>query len=194
MTEHPTPRPGGRSRRVKEAVFEAFEALLQEQPEQLPTMARIASEAGVNPTSLYRRWGDVAALAADVAVERLMRTLPVPDSGALKTDLTAWASNAARSLSGPKDGALLRIMATTAHARQISNDARSLPIEPRLAELKTMLTRARDRGEIAPPLWEVLEIVLAPIYLRILFLGPIEDAEAYAASLVARALTVATPN
>jgi len=194
MLENSLTRPGGRSRRVKEAVFEAFEALLQEQPEQLPTMGQIAAKAGVNPTSLYRRWGDAATLAAAVAGERLMQALPVPDSGALQSDLTGWAYNAARSLSGPKDGALLRIMATTAHARQMSDSARPLPIEPRLAELEMMLARARKRGEIAPSLWEILEIVLAPIYLRILFLGPIEDADVYAAGLVARALKVATPS
>src|SRR5277367_4263928 len=103
-------RPGGRSSRVKEAVFAAVEALLAENPNDLPSMTAIAERAGVSPTSLYRRWGEVRLLAGAVAVDRLMQELPVPDTGSLREDLIGWASAAARSLSNRRDQALLRIM------------------------------------------------------------------------------------
>src|ERR1700677_3732726 len=95
----PSKRPGGRSSRVRKAVFEAVEGLLVERPGDLPSMADIAGRAGVNPTSLYRRWHDVRILAGEVAVERLMRDLPVPDTGSLRDDLIGWGAAAARGLS-----------------------------------------------------------------------------------------------
>ena len=205
MTQNSPARPGGRSLRVKQAVFDAFESLLLAKPDELPTMTAIAAAAGVNPTSLYRRWGEVSALAADVAVERLMQAHPIPDTGSLRGDLTGWARAAAVSLSGPKNGALLRIMAGAArpgaaqaghaqaghaHAGAAMPDPRRLPIAPRLGEIETVLARARARGEIAPVIWTVLEVVLAPIYLRVLFLGPIADIDRYVDRLVGRLLAL----
>ncbi len=174
MSKSPSLRPGGRSERIRAAVFEAIEELVADNPDQPPSMGAIATRAGVNPTSLYRRWGDANILIAEVAVDRLMRDFPVPDTGSLRGDLIAWASTAARSLSGRKNSALLRIMTANAQANRTASDAASLPIGRRLQELETMLSRASDRGEPAPTVWEILEIVLAPIYLRILYLGPIE--------------------
>jgi hypothetical protein len=185
----PSVRPGGRSSRVKSVVFDAVEALVTDNPGELPSMGAIAARAGVNPTSLYRRWGEVSVLAAEVAVDRLVRDFPVPDTGSLRGDLTGWAGAEARSLSGRKNSALLRIMTATAQASPRADGAGALPIARRLEELETMLARARQRGEYVPKIWEVLEIVLAPIYLRILFLGPIKDAS-YVVGLVNRALSL----
>jgi len=182
-------RPGGRSSRVKEAVFAAMEALLAENPSDLPSMAAIAERAGVSPTSLYRRWGEVRLLAGAVAVERLMHELPVPDTGSLREDLIGWASAAARSLSNRRDLALLRIM-TAVPAAGSAGDPRDLPIGRRIGELEAMLARGKARNEPTPPMMDVLELVLAPIYLHALFLGPMEGGNAVA-RLVDRALSLA---
>jgi AcrR family transcriptional regulator len=40
-------------------------------------MAEVATRAGVNPTSIYRRWGGAAGLVVDAEVERLERSLPI---------------------------------------------------------------------------------------------------------------------
>ena len=104
----PAARPGGRSSRMKEAVFAAIEELLAENPGDLPSIAAIAERAGVNPTSLYRRWGDARKLAGAVAVDRLMREMPVPDTGSLRGDLVGWATTAAKSLSKGGTVSMLR--------------------------------------------------------------------------------------
>jgi len=85
------PRPGGRSARNKAAVFEAAATLLAERGYEAVTMTDIAQRAGMAATSLYRRWGDVRALIMEVAVEKLMRERPLPDTGSLRGDLLAWA-------------------------------------------------------------------------------------------------------
>jgi AcrR family transcriptional regulator len=169
-------RPGGRSSRVKSAVFTAVESLLLESPGELPSMTAIAERAGVNPTSLYRRWREVRLLAAEVAVDRMMRELPVPDTGSLREDLIGWAVSAARSISTRRNVALMRVMAA-APLQGVSTlrGIRNLPIGRRMAELEAMLARATKRGERTPSILDVLELVLAPIYLHALFLGPISD-------------------
>jgi AcrR family transcriptional regulator len=169
-------RPGGRSSRVKSAVFTAVESLLLESPGELPSMTAIAARAGVNPTSLYRRWREVRLLAAEVAVDRMMRELPVPDTGSLREDLIGWAVSAARSISTRRNVALMRVMAA-APPQGVSTlrGIRNLPIGRRMAELEAMLARATKRGERTPSIVDVLELVLAPIYLHALFLGPISD-------------------
>jgi hypothetical protein len=52
-----------------------------------------------------------------------------------------------------------------------------------------VLARGKKRGEVTPKLMDVLELVLAPIYLHGLFLGPLRDAAVD--RLVDRALALA---
>jgi AcrR family transcriptional regulator len=173
----PSPRPGGRSQRVRIAVFDAVEALMAKNPRGIPSMGEIAARAGVNPTTLYRRWGDASVLAMEVAVERLMHDFPMPDSGSLRGDLIGWAASAARSLSGRKNHALLRILAVGAQTGDKHRAERVGAIARRGVELSAVLERARARGESVPELSEVLEVVLAPIYFRVLFFGPMGGEE-----------------
>ena len=175
--KEPTALPGGRSSRVKEAVFEAVEAFLMENPGDLPSMAAISERAGVNPTSLYRRWGDARKLVGAVAVDRLMREMPIPDTGSLRGDLIGWATTAAKSLSKGGTVSMLRIMTAAPEADSRTANLHDLPIGRRVAELEAMLARGRKRGERAPEMMDVLELVLAPIYLRALFMGPIKTAK-----------------
>ena len=183
-------RPGGRSLRVKDAVFAAVEALLAENPNEVPSMAAIAERAGVSPTSLYRRWGEARLLAGAVAVDRLMQDLPVPDTGSLRGDLIGWASAAAHSLSNRQDLALFRILTAVPAAGASAEALLDLPIGRRIAELEAMLARGRARSETTPGMMDVLELVLAPIYLHALFLGPMAGGDGVA-RLVDRVLALA---
>jgi AcrR family transcriptional regulator len=173
----PAPRPGGRSSRVKDAVFGAVETLMAENPAAIPSIGEVAARAGVNPTSLYRRWGDASVLATEVAIERLTTEFPMPDTGTLRGDLLGWATNAIRrSLKGKKNLALLRILATTVQGDDAARAGRLNAIMRRGQELQALLERAKARGEPTPYMSDVLEIVLAPIYLRALFFTPMDDA------------------
>jgi AcrR family transcriptional regulator len=187
--EQPSRRPGGRSSRVKTAVFAAVEALIAEKPEDLPSMGAIAARAEVNPTSLYRRWTDARTLVGAVAVERLMREVPMHDTGSVRGDLIAWGNGVARSLSTRRNVAMLRMMTAAPPAGAAGSDVKSLPIGRRFEELEAVLARGSARGEITPKAMDVLELVLAPIYLHGLFLGPLR--EPAVDRLVDRALALA---
>ena len=56
------------------------------------TIPAVARAAGVNPTTVYRRWGTVSALLADIARQRQETEAPRP-TGNLRADLenqAAW--------------------------------------------------------------------------------------------------------
>ena len=74
-------RQGGRSARIQEAVHPATQALLNEVGRGEINVPMIAERAGVTPSTVYRRWGDLAQLLADTAAERL-RPIADPDDTA----------------------------------------------------------------------------------------------------------------
>lgn len=102
MSPRPMTRPGGRSARVQESVHAAVRALEAEQGRAALTVPLVAARAGVTPSTIYRRWGDLQELLSDVAVERLRPEAPPADHGALRTDLEAWAEQFLEEMASPR--------------------------------------------------------------------------------------------
>src|SRR5262249_42882867 len=71
-------RPGGRSARVRAAVLAATLELLAERGYEQMELPEVARRAGVNVTTVYRRWGSKARLAREGRLERASPTLPAP--------------------------------------------------------------------------------------------------------------------
>jgi len=175
-------RPGGRSARVRDAVHDAVVELLAA-GEIDAAIPKIADRAGVNPTSIYRRWGSRDNLLLDAAVTRLRATSPIPDTGSLRGDLLGWAEGVEAAMRDRHGQILLRaLVATLAPGAE--------PVEylrARGDDLQRMIDAAAGRGEPAPTVDEVLDFVLAPLYLRVLFRRPVEPGTG--ARLVERLLT-----
>jgi AcrR family transcriptional regulator len=159
-------RTGGRSARVVAAVHDAVNELVAQGNPRQVTVAEIADRAGVNPTSIYRRWGTLEALVLDVEAARLRVTSPIPDTGTLRGDLLAYATRVAKDLSRPGGLAFLQAVLSVSEE---GDPLRSAPLRDRGAQMQAMLDRARDRGEPALDQTDVYDCVLAPIYLRTLF-------------------------
>ncbi|MEU3909028.1 TetR/AcrR family transcriptional regulator [Streptomyces goshikiensis] len=83
---------------VRSAVHQAVIDLLSDPGGADLTIPAVAQRAGVNHTSIYRRWGGREALLADVVVTRLERDSPLADTGTLRGDLRAVVD---RLLGGP---------------------------------------------------------------------------------------------
>lgn len=177
MTETSHRRPRGRSTRVKNAVFDAVIALLNERQGEIPSMLEIAERSAVNRTSLYRRWGDIRNLMADVAVERLIREEPIPTGGSVRENLVTWAMSIARSFGNQHSLSLMRVMTMTLQVSAEERDIMKTPIGRRLEELNQMLDVGRRRGEVVPSAELVVEIVLAPLYMQALFTGATQTLE-----------------
>lgn len=158
-------RPGGRSARVAAAVHEAVDALLIECGPAGFTVADVARRAGVNPTSIHRRWGSLEAVILEVEAARLTEISPLPDTGTLRGDLLAYARTVAADVIRPGRLAFLQALIG---ARDLSHEQRSAPLLQRAAQLQTMLDRARDRGEPSLHYTGIVDCILAPVYLRYL--------------------------
>lgn len=112
-------RPGGRSARVQAAVHRATRELLDEVGRAALTVPLIAQRAEVTPSTIYRRWGDLADLLADVAAERMRPEGEPADTGSLHGDLLHWATQYAEEMSSPIGLGLMRDV--------LSGRARALP-------------------------------------------------------------------
>lgn len=167
-------RPGGRSARVRAAVHQAVTDLVRERGYGNFTVGEVAARAGVADTSLYRRWGNLQALLSDVLLTRLNTQAPMPDTGSLAGDLRTYAANVAREVTGPDGLALVRLSVALSGEGRQGLQARDELLADRTKQMQAMLDRARDRGENPPDVLEVLDHLLAPIYMRVLFgAGPL---------------------
>ena len=157
-------RPGGRSARVQQAIHEAVLALLQEQPREALTVPLIAARAGVTPSTLYRRWGNLPSLMADVDLQRLRPDQPPEDTGSLRGDLERWLEHYVDDLASTPGQAMLRdALAATDPGCAVRCT------EPTRERLELLLERAHRRGEPAPTLDVLLDGLVAPLIYRTLF-------------------------
>jgi AcrR family transcriptional regulator len=166
-------------------VHRAVEQLLAELPPEDVTITAVAQRSGVHQATIYRRWRTMSALIDDVVSVVLEQGSPVPDTGSLHGDLTAFALRAARGLGTPMGAAYVRAIAHNVAAPDV--DITRPEWRDRGRHLQQMLDRAQARGEPAPVLEELLEVVLAPMYYRVLLVGEPPD-EAMAHRLVERQL------
>lgn len=166
------PRPGGRAARVQAAVHTATRELLAERGRDELTVPLIAARAGVTPSTIYRRWGDIAELLADVALERLRPDSEPPDTGSLAGDLRAWSEQYLDEMSSPVGIAMIRDVL----ASESAPDGVTIPCrcaEFTAAQIEIMLARARQRADNQVPTVDTLmDSVIAPLIYRVLF-GPV---------------------
>lgn len=173
-------RTGGRSARIQSAVHEAVKRLSAAADRNALTVPQIAAEAGVTPSTIYRRWGDLPALLADVAVARLRPTSDPEDTGAVATDLRAFIEQYAEEMSSPAGQTLIRDVlwpSGESFPGQCCTFTRT--------HLETISARAKERGEEPFDIDEVIDHVVAPIIYHILF-GDLAATPAYCGQLLAR--------
>ncbi|CAL9646180.1 TetR/AcrR family transcriptional regulator [Streptomyces albus] len=173
-------RPGGRSARVQEAVHTAVKELAAEVGRDALTVPLIAQRAGVTPSTVYRRWGDLQVLLSDVAVERLRPDTEPDDHGDLASDMAAWAEQFLDEMSSPSGRAYIRDALLGDPDGNNAGQCSAYAAE----QVETIRIRAAERGEEAPDTETVLDHVVAPIMYRILF-RPQGLSPAYARRLVA---------
>jgi AcrR family transcriptional regulator len=157
-------RVGGRSARIQSAVHEAVRRLGAQTDRDELTVPQIAAEAGVTPSTIYRRWGDLAALLADVAVERLRPIADPEDTGAMTSDLRVFIEQFMEEMSSAVGRALIRDV--------FSPSGETYPVQCAgftQEHLTTIAERARARGETPFDVGEVIDHVVSPIIYHILF-------------------------
>lgn len=78
-------RPGGRSARFHAAVIEATLAMME--AGEMPRVEEVARRAGVQKSSIYRRWETIGGLVFEAVGMKARLTMPLPDTGSCQDDL-----------------------------------------------------------------------------------------------------------
>jgi AcrR family transcriptional regulator len=157
-------RPGGRSARVQEAVHQAVRELQTVKSRDELTVPQIAERAGVTPSTIYRRWGNLAELVADVSVERMRPDDDPEDTGTLAGDLRAWGEQYLEEMTSvPGQRSLNDIMASA------DSERRERCYHYSESLMSTLHDRAMARGEVVPPVQRLIDGVVAPMTYRLLY-------------------------
>ncbi|MEU9192702.1 TetR/AcrR family transcriptional regulator [Streptomyces hundungensis] len=187
----PTPgslRPGGRTARVREAVLKAAGDTLAEQGFEGLDLADIARIAGVGKTTVYRRWGTPALLAADLLEDMAEQSLSRAHTGSLEGDLRANARLVARTLVDPRQGPLFRALIAASLCNSQAQQALHRFYAVRIEEWAGCVTEAEQRGEVpeGTDAKAVVAAVSAPLYYAVLNTGdPVDEAQADRAAAAA---------
>ena len=132
------------------------------------TVERIAARAGVAKTTIYRRWGGLNGLLADLMAQYAAREIPVPDTGDFDSDLRAVARAVVASLQHPAIRAAFGSIVAAAIQDQAAREVLSRFIAARTALMAVIVRRALQRGALpdGTDATEVLQIVTAQVYYR----------------------------
>lgn len=183
-----TVRPGGRTARVRAAVLRAAGDALTECGIDQLDLAEIARRAGVGKTTVYRRWGSVPGLVADLLAEMAESSLPRAETGSLLGDLTINARLVQRTLADPRQGRLFKAILAAAHCDPRTATAVRHFYRTRIAEWAPCVEQAIARGEVpkGTDAAEVVRAVSAPLYYRLLTSDlPLDDDAAVRAAAAA---------
>ncbi|MFF3347516.1 TetR/AcrR family transcriptional regulator [Streptomyces sp. NPDC002779] len=151
MTETAAAR---RSRITPERAAELYGAvldLLREVGYDALTMDAVAARTKSSKATLYRQWGGKAELVAKaVRHSKPGGSLDGIDTGSLKGDLHALTRRS-DDCQMERDSALMRGLAMAVHSNpDLLRAFREHLVEPELADLRRVIQRAVDRGEIRP--------------------------------------------
>ena len=185
-----TLRPGGRTARTRAAVLAAVVAELAEHGYADASVERVAARASIAKTTIYRRWGGLGGLLADLMAEYAAQEIPVPDEGDLGSDLQALSRSVVNSVQDPAIGAAFASIVAAAVQDPAARGVLSRFTGSRAAIMSGIVDRAARRGEVPPgtDAIEVIQTVTAELFFRLFVAGePLTEATADRAAAIAAA-------
>ncbi len=184
-------RPGGRTARTRAAVLAAVAAELTEHGYAGASVERVAARAGIAKTTIYRRWGGMSGLLAELMAGYAAQEIPVPDEGDLGSDLRALSRAVVTAIAHPAIGAAFASIVAAAVQDPAAREMLSRFIAGRAAAMSVIVDRAARRGEVpdGTDAAEVIKTLTAQLYFRLFIagepLGP--EAADHAAAIAAAA-------
>ena len=139
-------RPGGRTAEVTQRIREAVLGLLLDGGFEQCTMKNVAERAGIERSTLYRRYPDRWGAIIDTVIDRIARDTPVVSTGSFAGDLTVVLKGLAAALATPLGPAIVAA-AGALHTEGRVAAARGF-FERRMDQMKPMFDAAIQRGEL----------------------------------------------
>jgi AcrR family transcriptional regulator len=185
-----TVRVGGRTARVRAAVFEATFVELRIRGYGALSIEDIAVRAGVHKTTIYRRWETKDKLLADAVSGLVDFAALTPDTGSIDSDLREFARWIVDVLTSEVGAAVVAVLfSDAARLPEIAKIKRDFFVA-RYKLAAPMVERAIRRGELPTDTdsGKLIELAAAPIYYRLLVTDePINAALADRAAVAALA-------
>jgi AcrR family transcriptional regulator len=157
-------RQGGRSARIQAAVHAATRDLLETTDRGALTVPMIAEKAGVTPSTIYRRWGDIGDLLADVALAHMRPIADPTDTGSMHSDIETFIIEYAEEMSSGVGREMLSDILGSS-----SGGAAEKCCHYTIHHLETLRERAQERGEAVFDVASAMDKVVAPIVYHIMF-------------------------
>ncbi|MFF0739416.1 TetR-like C-terminal domain-containing protein [Streptomyces sp. NPDC004111] len=176
-----TLRPGGRTARVREAVLQVAGDTLAADGFSTLDLGEVARRAGVGKTTVYRRWGNPGALAADLLTDMAEQSLPRTDHGTLEEDLRANARLVVSTLTESRQSRLFKALIAASLCNDQAAEALHHFYAVRIEEWAGCVRDAVARGEVPAGTdpHAVVAAVSAPLYYALLNTGrPLTEADA----------------
>jgi len=168
-----------RSERVSRAILEAARELLVEEGFTRLRLEHVATRAGVGKATIYRRWPSKEALCLDLLLQLAAPHIHVFDVGDTRAELLQAVENARRALTETPFGPVIRtLLAQIAVNPSIGDPFRAGIVEARRTEIGRIVERGIDRGDLRPDADPrvATELLVGPVYFRLIFGGPLDGA------------------
>jgi AcrR family transcriptional regulator len=168
-------RVGGRSARVRAAVFDATLHLLVSKGFENLSIIEVAARSGVHATSIYRRWGNKVNLAVEAILGSEEGQIPIPDTGSLRADLVELLRELRRYHQSPEGRALAVVNAALAQHKATPElqEVRLKYWQAMFDRVDEIYQRAMRRGELNEHVDTrfITQVLIAPFFLQLLITG-----------------------
>jgi AcrR family transcriptional regulator len=165
--------------RTEQAILEATRELLAERGVQHLTVEGVAARSGVAKTTIYRRWRSKNDLALAVLLKMVEQIVEVPDLGNIRAELIGFVDGAVKILGKTLMGRVMQgLVSDLATDPELGRSFREQIVALRVSEIRRVIERAIDRGELRPDIDVDLihEMLFGPVYYRLLLSGGELDA------------------
>ena len=160
--------------RTEKSILDATRELLAGGGVQKLTVEGVAAQAGVAKTTIYRRWRGKHELALAVLLDMVDQVVATPDLGETRAELVAFVDAAVKILGSTLMGRVMQgLVSDLATDRDLARAFRERIVAKRLAEVRRVLERGIERGEIRADVdFELAhELLFGPVYYRLLLSG-----------------------
>jgi AcrR family transcriptional regulator len=163
-----------RRARTDKAILDATRELLAERGVRELTVEAVAARSGVAKTTIYRRWRGKDELALAVLIDMVEQVVATPDLGDTRQELISFVDAAVKILGSTLMGRVMQgLVSELAANPELARAFRERVVAMRLAEVRRVLDRGIERGDIRPDVDSVLahELLFGPVYYRLLLSG-----------------------
>nr|WSX74886.1 TetR/AcrR family transcriptional regulator [Streptomyces sp. NBC_00899] len=138
-----------RNEAARQAILAAARRLLAAGGGEPVTVDSLAREAGIGKQTIYRWWPSKGAVLLEALTSTARDQVSTPDTGALESDLAAFLCDLFQAGTAPDNAAMLgTLLAEAARDPQVADLLRDFT-RTRRGDLRTIVERARERGETA---------------------------------------------